>query len=310
MAATKATVEYLIDDFLLHLAKDKRYSNNTIESYRVDLKQFVEFLHEALFESLSDPAIIETIDLRGFLAGLRRGGYSTRSIHRKISAIRSFFKFMYSRGIVESNPAKALILPRLEKKLPSFLDFAQAHEALELPDTSTPLGIRDHTILELLYDTGIRASELLGLSLDRINAAEGEIRVHGKGNKERIVLVGPPAIRALEAYLKIRPDLLSKKETPDFWLTKNGGALSRSDLYDIVHKYLTQVTDGKASPHVFRHTFATHLLERGADLLTVKELLGHESLSTTQIYTHTSIEHLKEAYRKAHPKAKSRIKKV
>lgn len=292
----------LVGEFLLHLSGERNYSKNTVSAYRVDLSQLADYLEEQFPEGLNDPSKIGILELRGFLAGLRRGGYSSTSIHRKISSVRSLYNFLYSREVVESNPARALVLPRLERHLPTFLDFAQARCALELPDTSEPAGIRDRAILELLYDTGIRASELLGLASKSIDMENGEIRVTGKGDKERIVFVGPPAIEALRDYIKARRELTKDKSTDEFWVNNAGKPLVRRELYRIVHKYLVQVTDGKASPHVLRHSFATHLLERGADLLAVKELLGHASLSTTQIYTHTTIEHLKKVYKKAHPK--------
>jgi len=292
----------LIGEFLLYISAERQYSPNTIDAYRVDLVQFADYLEEQFPQAINEPTKIAILELRGFLATMRRSGYSSRSIHRKISSVRSLFSFLYSREVVESNPAKSLSLPRLEKMLPSFLDFAQAQEALELPDSETPTGIRDRAILEILYDTGTRASELLGLNIDRIDFSRREIKVLGKGNKERFIPIGQPAIDAIRAYINIRPQILGKKQTVDFWLDNSGNPLSRKALYNIVHKYLRRVTDGKASPHVLRHSFATHLMERGADLISVKELLGHVSLSTTQIYTHASIEHLKEAYRKAHPK--------
>ena len=206
------------------------------------------------------------------------------------------------REVVSVNPAKGLSLPKLEKRLPTFLDFAQAQRAIELPDTKEPTGIRDRAIMEILYDTGIRASELLGLNISRIDFDKGELRILGKGNKERIVFIGNPAIDALKAYLKAKEELLSDKSGNAFWLSRKGAPLQRKDIYEIVHKYLRTQTDGKASPHVLRHTFATHLLERGADLMSIKELLGHESLSSTQIYTHITVQHLKEIYKTAHPK--------
>ncbi len=298
-----APLSGLIADFLSYISNERRLSPKTSEAYRIDLAQLTEYLGENFAEGLEDPSKIEIIDLRGFLAGLKHSGYSNRSIHRKISSVRSFFAYLYSREVVEMNPARYLSLPKLEKKLPSFLDFAQANSAVELPDLKSPLGIRDRAIMEVLYATGIRASELLEIDFKSLNFDKFEIKVHGKGDKERIVLIGAPAVEALQAYIKVRTKLLSDKSTPEFWLTRSGAPLLRRDLYNIVHKYLIAVTDGKASPHVMRHTFATHLLERGGDLLSVKELLGHESLSTTQIYTHMTIEHLKEAYRKAHPKS-------
>jgi integrase/recombinase XerC len=266
----------------------------------------VAFLKENYPEGLENPQKIDVIDMRGFLVGLKHAGYASNSIHRKISAARSFFDFLYVREIIKMNPARYVRLPKLEKHLPTFLDFSQANLALNLPDKSKPLGVRDAAIMEILYDTGIRASELLGIDTNNISMKSGEIKILGKGNKERIVLIGPPAIEAIREYISVRPQILKEKSTPDFWLSKTGSPLARKDLYMIVHKYLSQITDGKASPHVMRHTFATHLMERGADLLAVKELLGHVSLSTTQIYTHTSIEHLKKSYNEAHPRSKSK----
>jgi len=295
-----------IGEFLLYLEKDKKYSSNTVNSYRIDLSQFAEYIGEQFPEGLENPAIIEIIDFRGFMAGLRRGGYSASSIQRKISSVRSFFKFLHKLGVVKANHARVLILPKKEKKLPSFLDFAQAHRAMEIPDTATEIGIRDKAILELLYATGMRVSELVNFQPSKLNRETGEIQVIGKGNKVRFVIVGEYANSALTEYLKIRPKLVGEKNTEPFWVSEKGNPLVRSDIYTIVHKYLRQVTDGKASPHVLRHTFATHLMEQGANLVAVKELLGHESLSTTQIYTHTSIEHLKEAYRHAHPRDKEK----
>jgi integrase/recombinase XerC len=294
----------LVADFLKYLGGEKRYSPNTVASYRVDLLQFAVFLQEQFSEGLGEPKAIGIFELRGFLAGLRRGGYSSKSIQRKISVIRSFFNFLFVREIVEANPARVLTLPKTEKHLPTFLDFAQAEGALELPDISVPSGARDYAILEVLYDTGIRASELLGISFEKLNFDEGELKVLGKGNKERIIPIAQPALDALRNYEKVRSKLLRGEKKASFWLSDKGEPLTRNRLYLIVRRYLSKVTDGKASPHVLRHTFATHLLERGADLLSIKEMLGHVSLSSTQIYTHASIEHLKEAYRKAHPKGK------
>lgn len=307
MDEVETPLDGFIAEFLLYLAKDKKYSSNTVESYRIDLAQFSEYMRVQFPEGAEDLSKIEIIDFRGFLAGLRKGGYSAKSIQRKISSVRSFFKFLYNRDVVAANYARALVLPKVEKKLPSFLDFVQSENALEIPDLSTKLGIRDRAILELFYATGMRVSELLDFRLSKMDRATKEIRVLGKGNKERIVILGEPAIEAIDGYCKIRASMAGGNSPEEFWLSESGKPLTRSDVYCIVNKYLSQVTDGKASPHVIRHTFATHLLEQGADLVAVKELLGHESLSTTQIYTHTSIEHLKEAYRKAHPKSKTKL---
>jgi len=309
MSRKIANLRDLMGEYLLYLAKERNYSSNTVQSYRVDLEQLCNYLQENAPAAIESPANIEILDLRGFLAGMRSAGYSVSTIYRKVSAVRSFFNFLYSREVMDNNPARALKLPRMEKKLPSFLDFTQVEKAVELPDEDTPVGIRDRAILEILYDTGMRVSELVGLQKSRVNLSTGEIKVLGKGNKERIVLIGKPAIDAIKKYYSIRDKLLKNKaQAEGFWIGSNGKSLDRNDIYKIVRKYLEQVTDGKASPHVLRHTFATHLLEKGADLLAVKELLGHVSLSTTQIYTHATIEHLKKTYAKAHPRAKKKTK--
>ena len=302
----KTELERLIDEFLKHIEYERGCAQSTVLSYRIDLQQLVDSLKKDYPEILDHPDKITAMDLRGFLAGFRRGGYAIGSIHRKISSARSFFSHLYMLEIVDSNPARALTLPKLDKPLPSFLDLAQTEKALEIPDTSTPLGTRDRAILEVLYNTGMRASELISMKISDLDLESKEIKIMGKGSKERVVLMGFHAVNSIKEYLEVRDDLATSESGDSLWLGQSGKPLSRSSLYKIVHKYLKQATDGKASPHVLRHTFATHLMDRGADLLAVKELLGHESLSTTQVYTHTSIEHLKKEYKKAHPKSRDK----
>ena len=294
-------LEDYIPEFLLHVGRERNFSAGTVEYYEVDLKQFVNFLEEQFPAGLEDPGQIDLIVLRAYVANLVSAGYKTGTVHRKIAVLRSFFRFLYSRGAVEVNYSKHLRLPKMPKRFPSFLDMAQANRALELPDTSTPTGIRDRAILELLYATGIRRSELVGLNVDDVDFTQMKIKVFGKGRKERIVPFNEDAKNALMEYLKVR-DKFSK--TPDekaLFLSRRGKRISPQEVYEIVKKYLSVVTDGKKSPHVLRHTFATHLLEMGADLMAIKELLGHESIATTQKYTHTTIEFIKQVYQKAHP---------
>ncbi|MCD6417426.1 tyrosine recombinase XerC [bacterium] len=297
--------ESYISEFLLHLGKERNYSERTVEGYELSLRQFIEFLRTEFPEGISDPKNIDIIVLQAFIAGLMSGGYSVHSVHTKVSALRSFFKFLFSRGAVDVNPARLLRLPRLPKKLPSFLDFAQINGALELPDTSKPAGMRDRAIMELLYATGMRRNELVNLNLEDIDLKNGQVKVFGKGSKERIVPFGSAARAALEEYLSVaRPKMVKSSDERALFVSKYGKRLSPLSVNNIVRKYLSQVTDGKRSPHTLRHTFATHLLEMGADISSVKELLGHSSIGTTQIYTHTTIEFLRDVYRRAHPKSK------
>ncbi len=298
-------LESYIPEFLLHIGRERNFSPGTIEYYDLDMKQFVEFLSVEFTDGLNDPKNIDIIVFRAYEAGLGEAGYKIGTIHRKIAVLRSFFKFLYSRNAIDVNYTKHIKLPKMPKKFPSFLDFAQANRAMELPDISTPLGVRNKAIMELLYATGIRRGELVGLDMHSIDFYRMLIKVFGKGSKERLVPFNESAQKALEEYLStVRPSLQKKPDERALFLTKNGNRISAVGVYNIVRKYLSQVTDGKQNPHTLRHTFATHLLEMGADLMAIKELLGHESVGTTQVYTHTTIEYLRQVYQKAHPKGK------
>ncbi len=297
-------IESYIPEFLLHIGKERKYSDGTVEYYEIDLKQFVDFLKTEFPNGVENPKEIDIIVLRGYIASLTRAGYKTSTIHRKVSVLRSFFKFLYSRNAIDVNYTKHIRLPRMPNKFPSFLDFAQANRAMELPDTSTKLGVRDKAIMELLYATGIRRSELVNLDIYDVNFAKMQIKVFGKGKKERIVPFNQSAKCALEEYIStVRESLIKNKDEKALFISSHGKRISPQEVYLIVKKYLTRVTDGKRSPHILRHTFATHLLEMGAELMAIKELLGHQSIATTQVYTHTTIEHLRKIYQKAHPKS-------
>lgn len=293
--------------FLDSLERERNFSSHTIAAYGRDLAQFRSYLQRKFPKTLRQPDSIEREMIRFYLGTMLDGGMSRKSVIRKISALRSFFKFAVRRKLLSSNPVSNVVTPKAEKKLPSFLDERAAEALMNLPNAETPCGARDAAILELLYGTGMRRGELVALDMDDFDFAERTVKVLGKGNKERIVPFGKRAQHALEQYRRRRDQLAAAEGGPRtgaFFLTPKGKRLYATGVNSIVQKYLKEVSDIKQqSPHVLRHTFATHLLDRGADLVAVKELLGHESLSTTQIYTHMTSERLKKVYRQAHPKA-------
>jgi len=297
--------EILIRSFLEYLEVEKNYSGNTIESYRNDLESFAGYLGTG---GLREPGKVSKDILRGFLAHLFEDGYSKKSVARKVASLRSFYKYLNHKQIVSTNPVLSIATPKFERKLPSFLDEAATERLMELPDRSTEEGLRDAAILELFYSTGIRLSELVNLSKEDIDRPACVIKVTGKGRKQRIIPIGNRALRAIDEYLKARKhgeDAL--REIADrnaVFLTEGGKRIYPQMVGSIVKRYIGEVSElKKKSPHVLRHSFATHLLNRGADLKAVKELLGHESLSTTQIYTHVTTDRLKKVYHQSHPKA-------
>ncbi len=294
----------LLVEFIIFLKKEKAYSQHTIIAYETDLSQFVDFIEESFPRGIKDLTAIDKLVIRHFLAGLRRGGYKPVSIERKITAIRSFFRFLYNREIIEINYSNFVKIPKKEKHAPSFMSLAEIYELLELPEKDDDLGARDLAIMELLYDTGLRLTELSTLDIKNIDLDRKRVKVLGKGDKERIVPFGKYAKRALENYLKHRSNLADGADKKALFLNYHGDRLSQRGIQKRIKRYLNQVSEHTLSIHSFRHTFATHLLDRGADLLTVKELLGHVSLSTTQTYTHTTMERLKATYKAAHPRAK------
>ncbi len=299
----------LIEKYLYYLKYRKNYSDNTIHNYSVDLKQFYEYL-EGKYSSgpLPAPEDIDNIDIRGFLAELAKNDVGNRSRGRKLAALRSFFKWLMREGYVKANPAKVLSTPRTEKKLPSFLTETEIDLFLSLPDRKKTLGSRDAALLELLYSTGIRSAELVSLRLADVDLRGRFLRVMGKGNKERMVPFGEPAEEALTKYLSRRNELLVKDREnrgKDFiFLNYRGTPLTTRSVRRLVAKYIRLASlKTNLSPHSLRHSFATHLLNAGADLRSIQELLGHSSLSTTQKYTQVGMEKLIETYRKAHPRA-------
>ncbi len=302
---SRSALDKLARSFLEFLESGKNYSGHTIESYRTDLAGFVDFVRT---QGLDHPKAVGKDVLRSYLAHLFDQGYSKKSIARKIASLRSWFKYLKRTHVVETNPAVHLSSPRLDKKLPGFLDEPSMDRLFELPDRSTETGKRDAAMLEVFYSTGIRLSELINLNLDDIDRHGGLIKVTGKGRKHRIVPIGKRALQSLDDYLRVRqrpvePTASEAGGGPVF-LAQNGKRVYAQMVGNVVKKYISKVSElEKISPHLLRHTFATHLLNRGADLKAVKELLGHESLSTTQIYTHVTTDRLRKVYHQAHPKA-------
>jgi len=288
-----------IDNFLLSLRTEKGYSEKTVISYAHDLQQFMEFLG-----SDTEWERISKADMRRFLSHLNQQGYAKSSVSRKVSCLRSFFDFLIRVGTINYNPANAVELPRRRKSLPVFLYTRELEALLSAPD-QTPLGCRDRAILELLYATGCRASEISSLKLTDINWSARTIKVMGKGSKERIVPFGKTASKELSAYIDdARTRLTRGNSSLAVFVNYRGTALSQRSLGRIVDKYVTKTAlEANISPHSLRHTFATHLLDNGADLRSVQELLGHVNVSTTQVYTHVTGERIKSVYNKAHPRA-------
>jgi tyrosine recombinase XerC len=296
-------MERVIRQFLEYLEVERNYSPNTITSYETDLTELLVFLQS---EGITNVRDIHKETLRAFLGSLLDKGFSNRSAARKIATLRSFFKYLRRQKLADGNPALVLITPRIGKHLPTFLDEPTAAVLMDAPDKTSANGKRDAAILELFYSTGIRLSELIGLNINDMQPKERVIKVFGKGRKQRILPVGERALNAIEEYLKTRADLRGKISSVDLplFLTTGGKRMYPQAVGLLVRKYIRQVSEvEKQSPHVLRHSFATHLLNRGADLRAVKELLGHESLSTTQVYTHVSAARMKKVYDSAHPKA-------
>ncbi|MFA6142948.1 MAG: tyrosine recombinase XerC [Candidatus Omnitrophota bacterium] len=286
-----------IEKFINYLKVEKNSSPHTITNYEVDLKFFASFLGER------DITSIDHLALRKFLAEMRNKNYAKRTVARKLASLRSFFKFLFREGHIKNNPITAISTPKLDKKLPVVLDVAKVKKLVEAPPEDTSAGLRDRAILETLYSAGIRVSELVGLDADDVDFISEVIKVFGKGRKDRIVPVGSLAISALRKYMDRRSDDKVKDKDAVF-LNKSGKRLTDRSVRRILDKYVRQTSVAEhISPHSLRHSFATHLLDRGADLRSVQELLGHMNLSTTQIYTHVTMERLKTVYDKAHPRA-------
>lgn len=297
------TTEYYISDFLNYLQYQKRYSRHTVISYKTDLKSFDDFI--GLNYGLIVLSDIKSTFIRTWLASLKENGNTSRTISRKISALKSFFKYQIKKEVIASSPMSVIISPKSGKKLPQFVDKKDIETLfthVEFPDTWQ--GVTEKLILQLFYNTGIRQAELLQLQNNHFDASNANIKVLGKGNKERIIPVSAEIGFSIGDYINKKTVRFSDLDSNFLFVNVKGKKLYPRNVYNIVKKYLSLVTTiDKKSPHILRHSFATHLTNNGADLNAVKELLGHSSLAATQIYTHNTIEKLKDAYRKAHPKA-------
>ena len=296
-------------DYLRHLALEKNASAHTVKSYREDLSQAVEFFRTRLGAQAPRPEQLTTRLLRAHLAWLSEQGYARSTIARRLAAMRSWCRFLCRQGTLDANPAMGLRGPRQEKRLPHFVSREDMARLLATPPAAGPLGLRDRAILETLYSAGLRVSELTGLNVNDVDLDSGLATVRGKGKKERLALLGSKALSALKNWLKVREATLSAEgnagKTPAVFLNKNGTRLTSRSVGRLLEKYLTLAgLDTSASPHSLRHSFATHLLDRGADIRSVQELLGHKSLANTQIYTHVTTQRMHESYQKAHPRAK------
>ncbi|RKY82706.1 tyrosine recombinase XerC [candidate division KSB1 bacterium] len=294
----------MLKKFSEYLLAVKGYSENTVVAYTGDVEQFIEFYTYLNAEAVN-PVNVGKDDIKFYLGHLVEHGADKRSVARKLSSIKSFFGFLQKENLISANPAITLHPPKPEKKLPVFLQKQEIKQAIEQIITDSPSKIRDKTIIELFYGTGMRLSELQSLNIFDIDLNSMSIKVTGKGNKERVLPIGKKLHASLSAYLKEREIQTGRDAAGALFLNSNGQRLSKRSIQKIVKKWLEKVSEkNKLSPHVLRHSFATHLLDNGADLESVKELLGHVNLSTTQIYTHLTMEHLKKVYLQAHPKAK------
>ncbi len=298
--------EQAVQEFLSACELQKGYSPHTIETYRFALMEFLDYF-KSEYGVNPDINAIEPADIRPFLGYLHDRGLSKKSLRVKIAAVKSFFKFAFRQSWIDRNPAAIVSTPKAEKKLPSFLQSGEIESLMDSFDPSSPGGARNIAIAELLYSSGLRVSELIQLPMHDLDMHAGTVRVMGKGKKERIVPIGGKAIEALEAYIAMRSYLTSldtAKPDGKVFLSDRGKMMNPSVVYRIIRRAMNPVTESpQKSPHVLRHTFATHLLDNGADISSVSEMLGHSSLSATQVYTHVSVDRLKQAYQKAHPRA-------
>ncbi|MBP7102675.1 MAG: tyrosine recombinase XerC [Bacteroidales bacterium] len=293
-----------IQTFLSYITTEKRFSKHTIKAYQTDLMQFTVFIENEL--SLESIKEVSFQGIRSWIFYLLENGDSPRSVNRKISTLKTFYKFLLRNGYIKSNPIDKIIAPKQSKRLPSFVDEGEMttmFTKIEFPDTFE--GIRDRTILETFYALGLRLSELMQLTFQDIDFYNRNVKVLGKRNKERIIPFGPHLENCLKEYFKVFENNFGiLQQNMPIFVTKKGEKVYSMLIYRVVHKYIEMVSSiEQKSPHVIRHTFATHLLNQGADLNAIKELLGHSSLAATQVYTHTSIGKLKEIYKNAHPRA-------
>jgi site-specific recombinase XerD len=296
--------------FLTYCEVERAYSVLTVSTYSYALEQFADYLHE-LYSEYPDLASITTTDVRAFTGWLHDKGHSNTTIAKYLASVKSLFRFAQKKLLIVKNPTAAVPTPKKEKKLPSVLQMKEVAATINTFDTANTTGIRNKALSELLYSSGLRVGELTGLNLGDFNGIDRTVRVVGKGGKERIVPVGKAAAEALHSWLSVRSEFAihtcndDNNDKSAFFLTPKGKRMSSSGVYAVVHNAMRHTTEAKQkSPHVLRHSFATHLLDNGADITAVSQMLGHASLSTTQVYTHLSIEGLKASYAQAHPRSR------
>ena len=295
-------MDYLVDSYLHYLVVEKGLSRNTIESYGRDLRVFLDFVEGRGIRSFRQ---VTRGDVLAFLKELQGRGLSVRSVSRALISLRGLFRFLLLEGHLEEDPVEEMEVPRPPRSLPHVLSLQEVERILEAPDPGTPLGVRDRAMLELLYATGMRVSELAGLAPEGVDIQVGFVRVKGKGDKERVIPIGEVARERLDIYLREgRPRLLKGRESPYLFVNRQGRGLSRQGIWKLIKRYALQAGVLTAiTPHTLRHSFATHLLERGADLRFVQVMLGHADIGTTQIYTHLNQEYLRKIYQQYHPRA-------
>lgn len=302
MTAAKAIPKQLLAQYETYLRGQRNLSPKTVFNYLTDIQALGDFLSDRG----KQPQDLDRLLLRAYVTWLSGLGYVKPSIVRKLSVLRSFYQFLEREGLLDGDQGARTSSIKLERRLPSFLDHNEAKQLVEAPDLSNHYGVRDKAILELLYASGLRLSEIAKLELSALNLAAREVRVRGKGNKERVVPVGSHALEALENYLRdARPKLVGRRPVAAVFLNRYGGRLSARSIQEMVRQYAMKAgVQGQVHTHTLRHTFATHLLDGGADLRVVQELLGHSSPTTTQIYTHVTQSQARKVYLAAHPRAK------
>jgi len=299
--------------FERYLRAERNASAHTVRAYTSDVSQFLRFVAERFFGDANIPpdaiplAEVDSLKVRAYLAHMQSQEVSRRSVARKLSSVRTFFTLMQRERVVETNPAREVSTPKMPRRLPKFLTVEETKQLLDAPPADTPTGMRDRAILETLYSTGVRVAELAGITLDDADLLGGAVKVMGKGGKQRFAMLGRFAVEAMRRYLSVRRELDKGLSNRKLFLSRTGRPLQERDIHRIVDRYARGLWYRRSvSPHTLRHSFATHLLDRGADLRDVQELLGHARLSTTQIYTHVSTERLRAIYDQAHPHAQQK----
>jgi len=294
-------VEQLLDQFLHYIVVEKGLSKNTIDAYSHGLNRFLDYLRKKGIQEISS---VSKFDVRAFLLVLKKQGLSTKTVLRNLVAIRTLFQFLIREGILEANPIEELESPKIAKTLPEILTLKEVEQLLEQPNPQTPMGIRDRAMLEVLYATGMRVSELTQLPMNQVNLEAGYVLVFGKGSKERIIPLGSEAMKWVALYLKAaREKLAKRKESPSLFINRLGRGMSRQQFWKTIKTYGRRAgIQKRITPHLLRHSFASHLLEGGADLRSVQMMLGHVDISTTQIYTHVTGERLKKIHQRYHPR--------